>query len=198
MQGDIACGPLRVRLRGHAYCDRNFGSGRLEDTFRRWSWAHGVTTARDPAALVLYQAERRDGSVLSMALRYPPQPPGATDEEITVPGPMVWRDESDRWGGAAGARTDFLWMHVPPRFHIGPYRADRNRRGSLEDAPFYARYAATLSTPADPALGPAGAASTYDGVGEYLDLNRFRSRAVQKLLTYKTRLVPAPPRTIVP
>jgi carotenoid 1,2-hydratase len=182
---ELSCGDLRLRFSGHAYCDRNCGSGRLEDTFRRWSWAHGVTEARSPAALVLYQAERWDGSVLALAVRYPAQPSPATDG-----GAAIWRDDASGWGASAGGRTDYLWLRVPPRFVLGDYQAERIRKGRLEDAPFYARYSARLSAPSDGAVSAQAAAQqTYLGVGEYLDLERFRSRAVQRLLTYKTRVV---------
>ena len=188
---ELSCGALRLRFSGHAYCDRNCGSGRLEDTFVRWSWAHGVTDGADPAALVLYQAQRWDDQVLALAVQYPPQPSKAEHG-----GAQIWRDERSGWGGHGGDRTDYLWLRVPARFVLGAYQAERIRKGRLEDAPFYARYAATLSAP-----GAAGSSSvsssvatdraSYHGVGEYLDLGRFRSRAVQKPLTYKTRVVDA-------
>lgn len=182
---ELSCGALQLRFTGHAYCDRNCGSGRLEDTFRRWSWAHGVTQSQNPAALVLYQAERWDGGVLALAVRYPAQPCAASDG-----GARIFRDDASGWGGSAGGRMDYLWLRVPPRFVLGAYHADRIAKGRLEDAPFYARYAATLSAPSDdsPTKNPTPR-ETFFGVGEYLDLERFRSRAVQFLLTYKTRVV---------
>ena len=182
---ELSCGALSLRFSGHAYCDRNCGSGRLEDTFRRWSWAHGVTEAQNPAALVLYQAQRWDGSVLALAVRYPAQPSSCADG-----GAQIWRDEGRGWGGSDGGRADYLWLRVPPRFVLGDYQAERIAKGRLEDAPFYARYAASLSAPSDGTDNSArGSRETFLGVGEYLDLERFRSRAVQFLLTYKTRVV---------
>jgi len=184
-QVELSCGALGLRFSGHAYCDRNCGSGRLEDTFRRWSWAHGVTEARDPAALVLYQAQRWDGRVLALAVRYPAQPSPHPDG-----GARIWRDDASGWGGSAGGRTDYLWLRVPPRFVLGDFQAERIAKGRLEDAPFYARYAALLSAPSDEKTATSTPArERFFGVGEYLDLERFRSRAVQRLLTYKTRVI---------
>lgn len=190
---ELSCAGLERRFAGHAYCDRNCGSGRLEATFRRWSWAHGVSAARDPEALVMYQAQRHDGRVLSLAVRYPSQPHPAADGGATI-----FSDDNSSWGGSPGGLADFLWLRVPPRFTLGAYRAERSRGSRLEDAPFYARYAADLSVAADTdrALPPAH----YHGVGEYLDLQRFASPAVQHLLTFKTRVVGADdlPRPAVP
>lgn len=181
---ELSCAGLSRRFAGHAYCDRNCGSGRLEATFRRWFWAHGVSAAPQPEALVMYQAQRLDNRVLSLSVRYPPQPHPAPDG-----GAEIWRDEQGGWGGSRGGLADFLWLRVPPRFTVGPYSADRARGSRLEDAPFYARYAADLGGSLDPA--PASAAPAFHGVGEYLDLQRFASPAVQHLLTFKTRVVPA-------
>lgn len=188
---ELSCAALSRRFSGHAYCDRNCGSGRLEATFRRWFWAHGVSAAREPSALVMYQAQRLDQSVLSLAVRYPPQPHPNPDG-----GAEIFSDEGTSWGGSRGGLADFLWLRVPPRFTLGAYHAERARGSRLEDAPFYARYAADL------AVSAGGDAATSDprfvGVGEYLDLQRFASPAVQHLLTFKTRVIadtpaPAPP-----
>ena len=182
---EVKAGGLSRRFAGHSYCDRNCGSGPLHGTFRRWFWAHGVSAGQKPGALVLYQAQRLDDSVLGLSVRYPAQPHPAPDG-----GAQVSRDEHGGWGGGRGGLADFLWLRVPPRFTVADYQAERARGSRLEDAPFYARYAAEL--------GPAGehavsSSERFFGVGEYLDLERFRSPAVQHLLTFKTRVVEAAP-----
>jgi carotenoid 1,2-hydratase len=175
---ELSCGSLNIRYRGVAYSDRNFGNGRLEDTFRRWSWAHGV--AEQPGerrtALVLYQAQRREGGVTGLVLSYSP----ALSREGTQARATLHRcpEEAPFVRTASGAR-DFLWLPVPGEFCVGTAKSERQKDGRLEDAPFYARYVARLSDPR----------GSYLGVGEYLDLERFRSRAVQRLLTYKSRRV---------
>jgi hypothetical protein len=55
----------------------------------------------------------------------------------------------------------------------------------LEAAPFYARYAASLRV--GERGGMAASDRAIDGVGEYLDLERFASPGVQFLLRFKTR-----------
>ena len=73
-----------------------------------------------------------------------------------------------------------------PSLGAGPYVCERRpgRAGRLLDAPFYARFAARI-------LDTDRPEARYEGVGEYLDLDRFASRWVQHLLRYKTRHVAA-------
>lgn len=157
---ELSVGGETLRFRGVAYCDRNFGSGRLEDCFARWSWAHGVDGDQ---ALVLYHAERLDGGVTALAVHY--EKPGGPPRVVEVSAEQA---ASDRAGG-------FFWLRVPSRFTVGTAVSER-LPGALEDTPFYARYAARLKSDG----------RSYLGVGEYLDLHRFRGRLVQRLLTYKT------------
>lgn len=165
---ELDVGSRSLRFRGVAYCDRNFGSGRLEDCFQRWSWAHGVSDGEaERQALVLYHAERLDGGVTALAVHYdrpegPPRVVRVSAEQAA----------SDRAGG-------FLWLRVPRRFTVGTAFSQRLDGGALEDTPFYARYATRLHD----------AGRSYLGVGEYLDLERFSGQTVQRLLTYKTRKV---------
>ena len=167
----LSSGPLALRYSGLAYCDRNYGSGPLSDTFRRWSWAHGFA-AEEPApasasasALVLYRAEHLSGAVTGLILR----------REDAWTATRCADDTASSEG-----RRDFLWLSVPSRFGVGTATCERPRGGRLEDAPFYARYVARLRD----------SQKDYFGVGEYLDLDRFRMPPVQKLLSFKTRLVP--------
>lgn len=53
--------------RGAGYLDSNWGSEGLEQGFRRWDWSRAALPGREAA--ILYDAERRDGSALSLALR---------------------------------------------------------------------------------------------------------------------------------
>lgn len=179
-QVDLVFGQTRHRFAGTAYCDRNFGSGRLEDTFSRWCWAHGFAApggagAHDgdgPAALVLYDALARSGVRRRIAVR---AEGGAAAPEI-----FVTDDVTCAPAGEARPRDDFLWLRAPAGFHAGRYACRRVPGGGLEDTPFYARFAAELGEP--------GRAPLL-GVGEYLDLDRFRGRALQHMLRYKTRRV---------
>jgi carotenoid 1,2-hydratase len=171
---ELVSGPLKLRFSGLAYCDRNFGSGRLEDAFTRWSWAHGVDESTKEArrALLLYHAQRRDGGVtgLTVSYRRPDAPPEVLRDGVAT-----------RVQAPSLLQRGFLWLPVPTRVSVAEAVCERQRGGRLEDAPFYARYLARL----------ADRDGSYLGVGEYLDLDRFRSRAVQELLTFKTHKVPA-------
>jgi carotenoid 1,2-hydratase len=65
------------------------------------------------------------------------------------------------------------WFSVDEQLRCTP-------RDLLEAAPFYARYTGELA-------GPQGTVAR--GIGEYLDLDRFRFRGIQFLLRFKTRKV---------
>lgn len=175
---ELTCDKQRLRFSGRAYCDRNFGSGRLEDTFRRWTWAHGFQHDPQAGSLILYQAEHLDGSVSSLGVRSVPAASRRHSGE--------WIVEGGAWRATPGSRTDFVWLSVPKAFSVGAGSAVRTTGSghALLDAPFYARYLTQLSD----------ADSTYQGVGEYLDLQRFSSRAVQHLLRYKIQRSSAPGR----
>lgn len=180
---ELQLGPRRIGFRGTAYCDRNYGAGRLEDAFARWGWAHGFATSGtahgdgDGAAVMVYDALRRDGTRRRIAIRLPgPDRAAVVTESVeaaTAPEP-------------ARASGGFFWLRVPPSFTAGPYVCERRpgRAGRLLDAPFYARFAARI-------LDTGRPGACYEGVGEYLDLDRFASRWVQHLLRYKTRHVAA-------
>lgn len=172
---ELDCGPLSVRYRGIAYCDHNFGNGRLENTFSHWSWAHGVSQAKGDsrASLILYRAQLLSGAVTGLYVR--------CEHAAHAPSiaPIVQRYDAEATRPPKFGRRDFFWLPVPAEVYIGPAVSQRLSGGQLEDTPFYARHMARLDD----------ASGSYFGVGEYLDLNRFRLRAVQRLLTYKTRQV---------
>lgn len=144
-----------LRFSGHGYHDCNYGTGRLEDAFERWLWAHGDDW-------VLYHTEDRNGRARALALHLRPDGIEVTEED-----PPPRRLRRGRRG---------LWIAAPDALQVGPLRCQRGE-GLLLDAPFYARFPVQLI----PEGGQAQA-----GVGEYLDLSRFRSRLVQHLLRYKT------------
>lgn len=168
---ELSYGERRIRFSGRAYADRNFGSGRLENTFTRWSWAHGIAESPDTRrALLLYRAERRDCGVTGLRVAY-----------HDVRQPRDVRSDTRSSSSAPSLRQrGFLWLPVPTRVTVDDVRCERELDGRLEDAPFYARYLARLRD----------TSGSYLGVGEYLDLERFRRRAVQELLTFKTHQVP--------
>ena len=105
----------QVRWQGDGYLDTNRGDAPIEQGFIDWQWARGAM--RDGAA-ILYEAQRRDGNRVDLAMTVDPQ----GRMQAFEPPPMValkrtgWRVERNvRSEGAAGIiRT-------------------------LEDAPFYAR-----------------------------------------------------------
>lgn len=192
---ELQLGGERLRFDGLAYLDHNYGSGRLEDTFARWFWAHGFTAAdassgaapgeRAPGpdraadrALIVYSATRLTGHRTELGVRYrdPQQPPEVLSTEHPPPpdGPAP---------EPAGAR-DLLWLRVPRTFTVGPYSCRRLAGGTLEDTPFYARFAVHLQD-----AQAAGTEPGFVGVGEYLDLGRFRRPFLQYLLRYKTRCI---------
>jgi carotenoid 1,2-hydratase len=104
-----------LRWSGAAYFDTNAGSAPLEQDFRGWDWCRA---ALPDATAILYNAQRRDGSAISLALR-------ATDdgrlEDFAPPSPLEL------------PRT--LWRLRRPTRAEGSAHVVR----TLTDAPFYSR-----------------------------------------------------------
>lgn len=189
-------GGERVRYRGLAYLDHNYGSGRLEDTFAHWVWAHGFPEAEagsaaaaapgrhgagaDPdAALIVYRTTHLGGHRTELCVRY-------RDRQRP---PEVLRVEHPPSRDLAPEPADgreLRWLRAPRSFTAGPYTCERLAGGTLEDTPFYARFAARLQPSRAPSPEPG-----FVGVGEYLDLTRFRRPFLQYLLRYKTRCIRA-------
>ncbi len=153
------------QFEGTGYHDINRGGGRLESAFSRWSWARFHAGER---TLVLY-AMREVGGV-EQALLVDSRHDDALPDDATLtvdatdgpPRKVGWGLELPEWieidrGGAI--------LHCEPR-------------DLLEVTPFYARYTATLRQ---------GNQQIATGLGEYLDLDRFRRHGVQFLLRFKTR-----------
>ncbi len=138
---------------GHAYLDSNRGAEPLEVGFPRWDWSR--TALRDGCA-VLYDITRRDGTDLSMALRFGKD--GSVREEEAPP------------------RLDLprtLWR-VTRRVQADKGAEPKEVR-RLEDAPFYAR--AELRTRL---FGEDATA-----VHETVDGDRFAARWVKLLLPFR-------------
>lgn len=143
------------------YFDRNHGDGRLEDAFSRWGWArfHGAGRTR-----VIYACEAIGGGQRVLVADCPDGESGVTPVE--VPAAHNGPDRKAGWG-----------LRMPSRF--GTERLGCTPTFLLERSPFYCRYGATLD--GSDASGPVV------GLGEWLDLDRFRSPWHQFLLRYKTR-----------
>ena len=117
-----------LRWQGDGYFDMNRGDAPLEQGFCDWQWARGAT--RDGAA-VLYQARRRDGSRVDLAMTFDAQgrmqtfaPPPAVDMRRTG-----WR----------------IGRSVPSEETAHIVR-------TLEDAPFYARSVVAAKLQGEPVL----------------------------------------------
>lgn len=143
----------QTRWRGHAYLDANRGDEPLEDGFRRWDWSRLRT---DGSAVVLYDAQRRDGSDLRMALRFDA---GGGVEEI-VPPPQICLPDGF-WGVRRNSRADTTNGAAIRRV--------------LEDSPFYTREMLELR------LG--GQVSV--AIHESLDLDRFANPVVKLMLPFR-------------
>ncbi len=141
-----------LRWSGPAYFDTNNGSAPLEEDFREWDWCRAPM---HDATAILYNAERRDGSKQSLALK-------ATDDgavvDIPVPPP------------ATMPRT--LWrIRRPTRSESGHARVVR----TLEDTPFYSRSEIRTTL-----LG-----QEVTAVHESLELDRFKNPAMYAMLPWK-------------
>lgn len=145
------------------YHDRNHGEGRLEDTFSRWGWArfHGRA-----GTTVLYALTERDGRRRAFALRAPDGDQGAAPVTLTDP---IDHDH-------AGVRLGW-GLRGPARFGVDALACELG--APFEQAPFYARFFGRLTG--------CEAAGDERGMGEWLDLDRFRSRVIQTMLRFKMR-----------
>lgn len=151
---------------GVGYHDVNAGDGRLEDAFANWSWARFHDAAR---TTILYVTTTQKGATRALLVDAPDDQPAAERSVQLLP---------------EGERARAPWGLVVPRWLAvddGGRTLRVRARQMLESAPFYARYAATLEAPA------GGDVRRVTGVGEYLDLDRFRRKDVQFLLRFKTR-----------
>ncbi len=139
--------------RGSGYFDANFGTRALEADFRTWTWSR---RPMGRGALCLYDAERRDGTALSTALRFD----GTGGVEAIDPPPRL-RLARSRWALRRETRGDPGTEAV----QVKP----------MLDAPFYCRSAVRTTV----------AGETAVGVHEALDLDRFASPWLKPMLALK-------------
>jgi carotenoid 1,2-hydratase len=104
-----------LRWQGDGYLDMNRGDAPLESGFSDWQWSRGAT--RDGTA-ILYEARRRDGSRVDLAMTFDPQGRMQTFEP-----PVLHTLRRTGWRIGREARSE----DAP------------NVLRTLEDAPFYAR-----------------------------------------------------------
>ena len=153
------------------YHDRNYGDGRLEEAFSRWGWArfHG-----ERETTVLYSFTDRAGVERALWLR------GGDGEGVTSSTIDGGPDPIEEAAAPDGELRRLRWgMRLPSSFGVGRPEHLRCEAGRLlETAPFYARFAARLVADGRPPVL---------GLGEYLDLDRFRAPGRQFLLRYLMR-----------
>jgi carotenoid 1,2-hydratase len=142
------------RWQGVAYLDANHGAVPLERDFRAWDWSRAALPGH--RAAVLYDVARRDGSALSLGLRFD----GRGDVEAVEPPPRVALP-STTWRLARTTRAD-----------AGKAACVLRR---LEDGPFYARALIASRWHGEP----------VQAVHESLSLERFAARWVQMLLPFR-------------
>lgn len=137
---------------GRGYFDTNAGAEPLEQAFSRWTWLRA--SLRDGAA-ILYDAERRRESPLSLALRFD----GLGQCESAEPPPSS-RLPPTGWRVARQTRSD-----------DGQAFVER----TLEDTPFYSRSLVSTSL-----CGERVAA-----IHETLSLDRFANPIVRLMLPFR-------------
>lgn len=141
-----------LRWSGPAYFDTNSGAAPLEEDFREWDWCRAPMP---DATAILYNAQRRDGSRQSLALK-------ATDDGAVtdMPVPPLATMPRTLWG-----------IRRPTRSEDGQARVVR----TLEDTPFYSRSEIRTHL-----LGQETTA-----VHESLELDRFVNPAMYAMLPWK-------------
>lgn len=166
----------RVRVRfsrpdfsfdGVGYHDVNAGDGRLERAFASWSWAR---FHHDDRTTIVYATHERAGAARAWVVDARDGEPTAARQAALLP---------------EGERRRAPWGLMVPRWFAvddGGRTLRCTPTRILEAAPFYARYQARL--------GDVSAITDgRTGVGEFLDLDRFRDRGVQFLLRFKMRRI---------
>ena len=150
---DVALDCPDLNWSGNGYLDSNFGTEPLEQGFSHWSWSRAHLPN---SSVVLYDAARRDGSKIAMALRFDLD--GAV-QALEPPPPAHLK--STGWRIAR------------------PTRADRGQAvrlvKTLEDTPFYARSRIEAQL-----YGERG-----DIFHESLNLGRFASPLVRAMLPFR-------------
>ncbi|PPD44823.1 MAG: hydratase [Methylocystis sp.] len=141
-----------LKWSGHAYFDTNAGDEPLEGGFSFWTWSRA--TLSDGAA-ILYDAERRRESPLSLAMRFD----AAGDLELLEPPPRALLPPT-KWRVARHTRAD-----------DGAAQVLR----SFEDTPFYSRSL----------ISGKFHGERTDWVNESLSLDRFANPIVRLMLPFR-------------
>ena len=138
---------------GHGYLDANFGTRALEADFSYWTWARLPVGM---GAATFYDAKRRDGSEMALALRF-----GADGTVAELEAPPRAAMRRSLWQVRRETRADpgYAPVQVKP----------------MLDAPFYTR--AMMRT-------RIGGEETV-GVHEALDLDRFASPLLKPMLAMR-------------
>ena len=138
---------------GNAYFDSNDGDAPLAADFIRWNWSRASGKS---AASVFYNAQRRDGTRLTLGLRATAQgelQPMTPPPEQPLPGTL--------WQLDRHAHSD---AEYPPRL-----------LRTLEDTPFYNRSIIRTHVQGE----------VFEAVHESLDLERFNKPWVKLLLPFR-------------
>ncbi len=138
---------------GHGYFDANFGTRALEADFGYWTWGRYPTSAGTAS---FYDVARRDGSDLSVALKFDEQ--GGVS---TMEAPPKTRFSRSLWTVRRETRAD-------------PGTTPKHFKSML-DAPFYCRAGVETTIHGE----------RVQGVHEALDLNRFRGPWLMPMLAVR-------------
>lgn len=143
----------RLSWTGRGYLDSNWGERALAEDFTRWDWSRAALNGR---TAVLYDATRRDGTELSLAMEFDKR----GQAKIFSP-PSRFDLPATSWRVARSTRSD----------QLNDTRVDQ----TLEDSPFYAR--SVLQTQL---LGEQAVA-----MHESLSLARWVEPVVQAMLPFR-------------
>ena len=122
----VALDQPHLRWQGDGYFDMNRGDAPLEHGFVDWQWSRGATS---DGAVIVYEALRRDGSRVDLAMTFDPQGQVQRFEP-----PPLHALKQTGWRVARSARSEDTARVVR----------------TLEDAPFYARSVVSASLLGEP------------------------------------------------
>lgn len=141
------------RWDGHGYFDANFGTRALEEDFSYWTWSR---LPLGDGAVTFYDAARRDGSHLELALKF-----GSDGTVAAIEAPPRTQFRRSLWAIGRETRADEGFR---PR-QVGP----------MLDAPFYSRSMVQTRIGGTESIG----------VHEALDLNRFANPLLKCMLPFR-------------
>ena len=124
----VALEAPHLRWQGDGYFDMNSGDAPIESGFTDWQWARG--TLADGTA-ILYEAQRRDGTRLDMAMRFDSD---GTMQPFTPPARAALKRTGWRVDRAIRSESDARVIRT------------------LEDAPFYARSVVSAQLCGEPVM----------------------------------------------